>query len=330
MMLFLRLYSRLQHWDTHSMPDPHISIRAETFSDYHAIANVHYLAFGAYYAEGLMVALHRQRPGYDPRLSLVAERGGEVVGHILYSPRAFRVLGDDVTGVNLSPLGVHPLYQGQGIGGALTEAGDSEARRLGYPFSILLGHKDYYPRFGYRQNAYGFSGLTLPASALGSASSALLETRKPLPEDTDALMQLWQAEEGGIDLAIRPDAENLAWHSPDTRVTCTVYLRGGQVVGYTRTASHEPGNVRTFLAADSAAARRMVFEMAQDTEITLPLHPSSGSMSAFAEYGQPDCPANPHCMAKTLAPSPFDEYYDLVQRGERPCGRIIWPAEFDI
>ena len=107
---------------------------------------------------------------------------------ILYSPRAFRVLGDDVTGVNLSPLGVHPLYQGQGIGGALTEAGDSEARRLGYPFSILLGHKDYYPRLGYRQNAYGFSGMTLPASALGSASSAPLETRKPLPEDTEALM----------------------------------------------------------------------------------------------------------------------------------------------
>ena len=86
------------------MPDPAVTVRAERLEDYPAIADVHAQAFGGGYAEGLIVALHRQRPGYEPRLSLVAERGGEIVGHILYSPRTFRMMSEDVNGVNLAPL----------------------------------------------------------------------------------------------------------------------------------------------------------------------------------------------------------------------------------
>src|SRR5690606_13145398 len=121
------------------MSDPVVNVRPETLADYAAIADVHARAFKEGYAVGMIVALHRQRPGYEPRLSLVAERGGEVVGHIMYSPRTFRMMGEDVNGVNLSPLGIHPTWQRRGVGGALMEAGDAEVRRLGYSLSVILG-----------------------------------------------------------------------------------------------------------------------------------------------------------------------------------------------
>lgn len=313
-----------------TMSDPTVSIRAETAQDYAAIADIHCRAFGEGYAEAQIVALHRQRPGYDPRLSLVAELDGVIIGHILYSSRTFRVMGEDAAGVNLSPLGVHPLYQGRGIGSALVEAGDSLARDLGYSFAIVLGHKEYYPRFGYLPNAYGGAKTVLPSAGLPRGDGTTLEMRKVLPTDAEALQGLWRAEEDEVDMSIVPDHCALAWYSPDPRISCTVYLSLGQVVGYTRIAVHEGNSARLFLAADGSAAERMVSLLARNGDVTLPLHPSSGSMSALARYGALEISANPYCMAKPLAPSPFDEYYDLVQRSERAPGRVIWPAEFDV
>lgn len=309
--------------------DPNVTIRGETPADLPAIADVHLRAFG----EGgsgvsLIPAMHRQRPGHDSRLSLVAVRAGEVVGHILYSPRRHRISGETVLGVNLSPLGVLPSHQRTGIGGALVEAGDAVVRGLGYAFATILGHESYYPRFGYAPNAYGESKLSIPAGALPPATR--LETRAVLPDDAEALRALWLVEEGAVDLAMVPDETAACWFSPDPRVRCTVYLDGGEIVGYTRIASQEPGKARQFLAADVDAARRMAAHVAGDGELTLPLHPASGSMPAFAGLATPEVGARPYCLGRSFAPSSYDAYFEEVRRGERPAGRIVWPAEFDV
>src|SRR5262245_12052801 len=141
-------------------------IRPETVSDYAAIAALHVRAFGERPTEALIVTLQRQSPAFDPELSLVAERDGRVIGHVLFLPHTVQLLGQDVRAVNLAPIAVDPAAQRQGIGGQLIAAGHALARDKGYAFSFLLGHTSYYPRHGYLMRAYGASSLTLSVAGL--------------------------------------------------------------------------------------------------------------------------------------------------------------------
>jgi predicted N-acetyltransferase YhbS len=125
--------------------------RCETSADVPAIREVNLLAFGKTYEPDLVEAVRRDPAAWLADLSLVAVDGeGRVVGHILFS----RVHIDSVPVLSLGPLAVLPDYQNQGVGGALIGAGLATARAAGEHLVILLGHADYYPRFGF-----------LPASA---------------------------------------------------------------------------------------------------------------------------------------------------------------------
>lgn len=81
-------------------------------------------------------------------LSLVAEEGGEIVGHVLFSPVTVRG-ADAVRAVGLGPMAVVPERQRAGIGGALIEAGLQRLRADGWSVVVVLGHPSYYPRFGF-------------------------------------------------------------------------------------------------------------------------------------------------------------------------------------
>jgi putative acetyltransferase len=78
-------------------------------------------------------------------LSLVATSNGRIVAHAQYSP----VSVNGTIGAGLGPIAVHPDHQRQGIGSALIEAGNATLRQTGCPFVVVLGHADYYPRFGF-------------------------------------------------------------------------------------------------------------------------------------------------------------------------------------
>ena len=98
---------------------------------------------------------------YIPELSLVAKTGnGEVAGYILLT-KVKIVSGNEVyTSLAVAPLAVLPEYQNRGIGGMLLREAHKRAAALGYGTAVLLGHKDYYPRFGYRKAAD--YGITFP------------------------------------------------------------------------------------------------------------------------------------------------------------------------
>jgi putative acetyltransferase len=90
-------------------------------------------------------------------VSLVAEDGG-IVGHILFSPAVVETDGRRVVGMGLAPMAVMPDRQRQGIGSALVEQGLAMLRERGCPFVIVLGHPEFYPRFGFeRASAYGLT-----------------------------------------------------------------------------------------------------------------------------------------------------------------------------
>ena len=81
--------------------------------------------------------------------TLVAETNGGMVGHILFSPVPIEDGSQSRQGMGLAPMAVMPNRQRQGIGSKLIEAGLEILREQGCPFIIVLGHPEFYPRFGF-------------------------------------------------------------------------------------------------------------------------------------------------------------------------------------
>jgi putative acetyltransferase len=137
-----------------------ITIRAEKPEDVPAIRIVNERAFGRR-AEGDIV--NRLRESCPDFISLVAESrncagtlDGEVVGAILFTPAVIDGPARRIDGMLLGPLAVLPERQRQGIGSALVRRGLEILRERGCPFVILVGHPEYYPRFGFeRASALG-------------------------------------------------------------------------------------------------------------------------------------------------------------------------------
>jgi putative acetyltransferase len=305
-----------------------MQIRPERVEDYAAIAAIHVRAFDNRSGEPTVVALLRQRRGFDPSLSLVAEIDGEIVGHVLFFPYTVRLLNTDVPAVSLAPIAVAPEHQREGIGSRLIAEGHAQAASLGYPFSFLLGHSSYYPRFGYRTRAYGPASANVAVSALPEIN---LSSHPPTAADIDALWDLWWRDQSSVDLALDPGHDLLNWLSPNPAVRAAVYTDGTEIVGYTRIHSAEPSKPRVFLAVDEAAARAVAATVAQEhgirSELDLPIHPLSASAAAFPYASV--VPWNA-AMVCPLNPSPLDDYLRLLEAGERPPGCVTWPPEFDL
>jgi putative acetyltransferase len=120
-------------------------IREERSEDVPRVRMVNDLAFGQS-MEGDIV--DRLRQVCPDSLSLVAEDDA-VVGHILFTPAVIEGAGRRVVGMGLAPMAVLPDCQRQGIGSELVRRGLETLRERGCPFVIVLGHPEYYPRFGF-------------------------------------------------------------------------------------------------------------------------------------------------------------------------------------
>lgn len=123
-----------------------VTIRPETAADQAAVWAVNRAAFPGS-AEADLV--DRLRAAGAATLSLLALAEGRPVGHLCCSPVTLDP-ADPRPLLGLAPMAVLPDYQRLGIGGKLIEAALAEARRLGYAGMVVLGHPDYYPRFGFR------------------------------------------------------------------------------------------------------------------------------------------------------------------------------------
>lgn len=130
-----------------------IIIRQEQSSDFDQVDNVIKHAFKdeklSDQTEHLLVRRLRKSAAFIPELSLVAEDKGKVIGHILLSKVSIQNESELFNSLALAPVSVLPEYQNQGIGGKLINAAHDIARKLGHSSVVLLGHEDYYPRFGY-------------------------------------------------------------------------------------------------------------------------------------------------------------------------------------
>lgn len=151
-----------------------IIVRSELPGDRDAIRRVNELAFEGP-AEADIVDALRDSEAWLPNLSLVAEDGTEIVGHALFS---LVRLDSGPELLSLGPMAVLPKRQRGGVGTALVRRGLRRGRGTEYPLVVVLGHPEYYPRFGFRPaRPYG---IETPYDAPDEAWMAL-----PLPAYDD-------------------------------------------------------------------------------------------------------------------------------------------------
>jgi predicted N-acetyltransferase YhbS len=134
--------------------DEQIIIRKETPEDYAWVVELTEKAFETMPFsdgnEGKLVGNLRKTDMFISELSLVAELDNQVVGHILFSPILIDNGQELFESLALAPVSVLPEYQNQGIGSKLINEGHKVARKLGFKSVIVLGHPEYYPKFGYK------------------------------------------------------------------------------------------------------------------------------------------------------------------------------------
>lgn len=157
-----------------------VEIRPEQTADHEHVRALHAAAFGAHarVVVGLLDAL-RELVTNTEGLSLVAERDGHVIGHVMFTPSLLdapsRLVSVDV----LSPVAVSPDYQRRGIGGALIKAGVDVLTMRAVPAVFLEGDPGYYSRLGFQ-----------PAGPLGFRRPSLR-----IPEPAFQVMRLPAYEE---------------------------------------------------------------------------------------------------------------------------------------
>ncbi len=131
-----------------------VIIRQERPADYKEVENVIYRAFEhAEYSdktEHVLVARLRNSSAFIPELSLVACMKDNIVGHILLTK--IEIINDTLKydSLALAPVSVLPGFQKKGIGAALVNKSHEIAKSMGYCSITLIGHAEYYPRFGYK------------------------------------------------------------------------------------------------------------------------------------------------------------------------------------
>ena len=123
-----------------------IRIRPEKPKDIISVRSINEQAF-CQPAEADIV--DKLRPICPATLSLVAEDSGCVVGHVFFTPATVESETGTIEGMGLAPMAVLPGRQRQGIGSNLVEHGLKILRERGCPFVIVLGHREYYRRFGF-------------------------------------------------------------------------------------------------------------------------------------------------------------------------------------
>ena len=123
-----------------------LDIRPETPQDAAIIRNLNLEAFEDS-TEADLVDKLRSRQGYT--LSLVATDEDKILGHILFSPVSIESPDGSFGALGLGPMAVLPPQQGKGVGSQMVTAGLRECWRTGHKIVLVLGHADYYPRFGF-------------------------------------------------------------------------------------------------------------------------------------------------------------------------------------
>lgn len=139
-----------------------ITIRQEEETDHQKVFQVVEEAFRdmehSDHQEHFLVKRLRKSDAFIPELSIVAEIDDEIAGHILFTKIKIINGSESFESLALAPVSVKLKFQNQGIGRQLIIYGHFIAKELGYQSVVLIGHENYYPKFGYQKTSnFGIS-----------------------------------------------------------------------------------------------------------------------------------------------------------------------------
>ncbi len=144
-----------------------ITIRQEHSKDIKSVSKIIEAAFkNEMYSdqkEHFLVDALRSSSAFIPELSLVAEYENKLVGHILLTKIKIKNATEAIESLALAPVSVAPKFQKKGIGKSLILEAHKIAKKLGYESIVLIGHENYYPKFGYELTSK--YNITLPFEA---------------------------------------------------------------------------------------------------------------------------------------------------------------------
>lgn len=123
-----------------------IEIRMESGADQQSIWRVNRTAFPTDAEANVVDAL---REGSFSEVSLVAEVNEKIIGHILFSQLLIVSAAGNTKALSLAPMAVLPEYQRKGVGSRMVSEGLKACRRGGHTIVFVLGHPEFYPRFGF-------------------------------------------------------------------------------------------------------------------------------------------------------------------------------------
>jgi len=123
-----------------------VEIRQELPEDINDIRALNEKAFGQPQEANIISKLRNNCEGL---ISLVATENKKIVGYILFSPVIIEGKNGVAKGMGLAPMAVLPEKQRQGIGTQLVNTGIEYLKKTKCQFIIVLGHPEYYPRFGF-------------------------------------------------------------------------------------------------------------------------------------------------------------------------------------
>ncbi len=126
-----------------------MNIRKERETDISNVYSINASAFATQEEANLVNAL---RDNVEGVISLVATDGDDIVGHIMFSPVTIAGSADSKL-YGLAPMAVDPKFQNRGIGSLLVKAGLEECKSQNISAVFVLGHPDYYPRFGFQPSS---------------------------------------------------------------------------------------------------------------------------------------------------------------------------------
>jgi len=127
-----------------------LSFRQEAKGDQAGVRRVNEQAFETG-SEADLVDTLREHGAFV--LSMVAEQKGDIVGHVLVTTVKISNEADAFDAIGIGPMAVLPEHQRKGIGTSLLKTALIKCRELGHEIVIVLGHPEFYPRFGFVPSA---------------------------------------------------------------------------------------------------------------------------------------------------------------------------------
>lgn len=228
--------------------------------------------------------LGSEHPGFDPSLSLMAERDGQPVGWSLFFPRRIRLRESWISLAVSSPFCTLPEARGEGVGRFMLETGFGAMRDRGIRGALVIGAPEFFAHFGYAP-AFNFCSYLVRSADLPEVEAT--GWRGLVGEDLPHLRELYESSYGDTPGCERRELAALEWDVSIPASHCLAWAPQGVPRAYVRFRLREGIELRECGAADAEAAQAVLAFLRQ----------------LMAEHGRPSMEAHlppAHPVARAL------------------------------